>query len=296
MTPHRPRPIGFGRPSTPSSNAMRNIGCQPRNSNRFCMILGIAHGRRLAYELLCTCDGATPSRLLPTMLNDPMRRIAIRRGRGRFYQGEIGSGKLDRGHCRVAEVVVEPRGMTIRLNRSRENWSGVANRWTSLPISVTSCAGKWREFSTTPMAVDSRRFSPEHRVDLAAKYAGKNGVTTTWRPITVTDKNGAIDLNRVFPDPAGKTKGQKAAVAYAYAEVESPVDRAIEVRAASATAIKVFVNGREVLARESYHQSFDRDMYTAPARLTKGRNTILVKVCQNDQSEAWRKTGCIYFA
>ena len=28
-------------------------------------------------------------------------------------------------------------------------------------------------------------------------------------------------------------------------------------------------------------------MYVAPARLQKGRDTILVKVCQNDQSEAW---------
>jgi hypothetical protein len=59
------------------------------------------------------------------------------------------------------------------------------------------------------------------------------------------------------------------------------------VRAASATAIKVFVNGHEVLARETYHQSFDRDMHAAHARLVKGRNTLLTKVCQNSQSESW---------
>ena len=77
----------------------------------------------------------------------------------------------------------------------------------------------------------------------------------------------------------------KAAVAFAYTEIDAPADRPAEVRAASATAIRIFVNGQEVLARESYHQSFDRDMYVAPFRLRKGQNTILVKVCQNDQTE-----------
>jgi hypothetical protein len=47
------------------------------------------------------------------------------------------------------------------------------------------------------------------------------------------------------------------------------------------------VNGRVVLARETYHQSFDRDAFVAPAILAKGRNTISVKVCQNDQPEEW---------
>ena len=80
---------------------------------------------------------------------------------------------------------------------------------------------------------------------------------------------------------------EKDAVAYGYAVVESPAERPVEVRAASATAVKIFVNGREVLAREFYHQSFDQDALTAPAQLRKGRNTILVKVCQNNQAEAW---------
>jgi hypothetical protein len=59
------------------------------------------------------------------------------------------------------------------------------------------------------------------------------------------------------------------------------------VRAASATALKVWVNGREVLAREIYHQSLDQDAHTAPARLKAGRNEVLVKVCQDNQAEPW---------
>jgi hypothetical protein len=69
--------------------------------------------------------------------------------------------------------------------------------------------------------------------------------------------------------------------------IESPDDRPVEIRAASATAVKVFLNGQEVLGRESYHQSFSVDSHIAPARLKKGKNTLLIKVCQNDQKEPW---------
>src|SRR5262249_1822456 len=103
----------------------------------------------------------------------------------------------------------------------------------------------------------------------------------------------------VFPDRAGartregKAKGVKSVVAYAFAEVESPVERDAQVRAASATAVKVFVNGGEVIARETYHQSFDRDSFVGHARLRRGRNGILVKVCQNDQSEDWAQNWMV---
>ena len=74
---------------------------------------------------------------------------------------------------------------------------------------------------------------------------------------------------------------------YAHVDVESDSDRDVELRAASATAIKIFVNGKEVIARESYHQSFTPDSHIAPAKFKKGKNSILMKICQNDQKEEW---------
>ena len=94
------------------------------------------------------------------------------------------------------------------------------------------------------------------------------------------DKMGVVDLNKAI----GK---EKNVVAYGYAVIESPEEQPVEIRAASATALKIFVNGQEVFDRESYHQSFTTDSHIAPARLKKGKNTILVKVCQNDQKEPW---------
>src|SRR5262249_41617034 len=107
-----------------------------------------------------------------------------------------------------------------------------------------------------------------------------------WRSLSL-EKGGIVDLNTLFPDPQRRSPGERDAVAYAYAVVESSEGRPVEVRAASATAMKLYVNGREVLAREQDHQSFDTDAHMAPAQLRGGRNTILIKVCQNGQTEPW---------
>ena len=49
----------------------------------------------------------------------------------------------------------------------------------------------------------------------------------------------------------------------------------------------MFLNGKEVFAREEYHHGRWPDQYVARARLKEGRNELLLKVCQNEQSEVW---------
>lgn len=248
--------------------------------------------RRLAYELLCTIDATAPKRLLPTMLDDPGAElryeavgVAFVAAREQPHDSAAAKSELRR-LLSAARDGGQDEEIARELERRGDHVDYVAHfgfitRWQVAGV-FDNTAGKGFR---TP-------FPPEHGVDLTAALVGKGGAAVAWRPHVSTDKYGAIDLNRLFPDPAagpqtGKAKGMKAAVGYAYAEVDSPAERAVEVRVASATAIRVFVNGREAVARETYHQSFDRDMHTAPTRLTKGRNGILVKVCQNDQSEAW---------
>jgi hypothetical protein len=123
-------------------------------------------------------------------------------------------------------------------------------------------------------------YPPEKKVDLSQVVPGKGGKEVKWFGHVTTDKMGMVDLNKAV----GK---EKNAVAYAFTEVSSPEDRPVEIRVASATAIKIFVNGKEVLEREVYHQSFTVDSHIAPAKFNKGKNTILLKVCQNDQKEPW---------
>src|SRR5207245_876474 len=41
-------------------------------------------------------------------------------------------------------------------------------------------------------------YPPERGVDLAAKYAGKDGKEITWKPHTTAEKTGAVDLNKAI--------------------------------------------------------------------------------------------------
>ena len=241
--------------------------------------------RRLAYELLCTADPTASKRLLPTFLNDPgaelrYEAVAVAVAEARQQPKESVAAKATlrklfaaaRDNDQVEEIAkeLEARGETV----DRVGHFGFIRHWHVAGV-FDSTGGKGFQ------AV----YPPEQGVDLKAKYAGKNGRQVVWRPHTTTESDGKVDLNKLFDDPKDKDKHEKDAVAYAYAVVESTEERPVEVRAASATAVKVFVNGREVLAREAYHQGFDQDSYVGPARLRKGRNAVLVKVCQNNQTE-----------
>jgi len=61
----------------------------------------------------------------------------------------------------------------------------------------------------------------------------------------------------------------------------------VEIRFGCIVAIKVFLNGKEIYAREEYHHGQRFDQYSGLGTLKAGRNEILVKVCQNDQKESW---------
>jgi hypothetical protein len=47
------------------------------------------------------------------------------------------------------------------------------------------------------------------------------------------------------------------------------------------------LNGQLLFARDEYHTSAEIDQYPMPAQLRPGRNTILVKVCQNEEVQEW---------
>jgi hypothetical protein len=51
--------------------------------------------------------------------------------------------------------------------------------------------------------------------------------------------------------------------------------------------LKIFVNGKLLFAREEYHHGSKIDQYIVKGKLKAGTNEILLKVCQNEQTEAW---------
>lgn len=59
------------------------------------------------------------------------------------------------------------------------------------------------------------------------------------------------------------------------------------MRLGTVNAYKVWVNGKLIFARDEYHRGMRMDQYKLTAPLEKGRNLILVKLCQNEQTEDW---------
>lgn len=101
-----------------------------------------------------------------------------------------------------------------------------------------------------------------------------------WKDAMAEKENGAVDLNKVI----GKEKG---VIAYAATTFESSIEGAAEVRIGSPNAHKIWVNGELVMSNEIYHNSNSIDKFSAPVKLKKGGNKVLVKLCQNEQTQAW---------
>jgi hypothetical protein len=123
-------------------------------------------------------------------------------------------------------------------------------------------------------------YPPEERVELEKTFKGKKDAVLHWVEHTTTDPYGVVDFNKAI----GK---HMAVTAYAFTVVDSPTERPVQFRAGCNSAIKIFLNGKEIYFREEYHHGFRMDQHIATGRLKRGRNEILVKVCQNDQKDDW---------
>ncbi len=112
-----------------------------------------------------------------------------------------------------------------------------------------------------------------------SSYEGKSG-DVRWQATSTKEKDGAVDLNPIF-------NKEKGAIVYAYAEFNAASPIACEVRLGCINANKVWVNGELALSNEVYHTGAQIDQYAKAVKLKAGKNGVLVKVCQNEQTEQW---------
>jgi hypothetical protein len=241
--------------------------------------------RRLAYEWLIRVDGQAPDRLLPGMLQDPsteLRRDAVERvirgaedllkrgdkpGAAVAFQQAL-SGARDKDQVDLLAKQLQPLGVQVDL----ATHFGFLRQW--------QLAGP---FDHTDGIGFAAVYPPEKGVDLTATYQGKQGAEVRWKPFATTDVYGVVDLNKAIAKHMG-------AVAYAYAVVDSPADRPVEIRAGSNNAVKIFLNGKQLFFREEYHHGMRMDQHVGVGTLKAGRNEVLLKVCQNEQKEDWAQS------
>ena len=245
------------------------------------------HARRLAYELIRDHDPAAARVLMAGMLDDPageLRRDAVQReidaaagmkkeGRGdeaiAGYRKALAAAR-DVDQIKAVDAALKGLGQSVDLPRQ----FGFLMHWQVIgPFDNAEGRG----FDAV--------YPPEQAIDLAAQVAGRDG-PVSWKPLATTDAYGMVDLNPSYPGPEG---GLKEVVAYAFTAYDAAEGRDAELRLGCKNAWKLWHNGRLLFGRDEYHRGMKIDQYRLPIRLERGRNTILVKLCQDAQKQDWTK-------
>jgi hypothetical protein len=241
--------------------------------------------RRLAYEWLSRVDAQAPGRLLPGMLQDPspeLRRDAVARV---VQEADV----LLKRDDKPAATAALQRALKGALDKDQVDQ--VAKQLKQLGVQVDLAAHfgflrTWEllgPFDNSGGAGFARVYPPEQRIDPAGAGKGKKDAELRWTRFTTSDSYGLVDLNKAI----GKNMG---ALAYAFAAVESPAARPVEIRVGSNNAVKIFLNGKELFFREEYHHGMRMDQHVGVGTLNAGRNEVLLKVCQNEQKEDWAQS------
>jgi hypothetical protein len=238
------------------------------------------HARRLAYECLVRHDPATPERWLPKLLDDPspeLRRDAVAvklKEKKAFIEPNerrdhyLAILKHARDRDQVAEICgILKKDHQVEVDLTRH--FGFVTRW--------NLAGP---FDNVKGVGFHNVYPPEKGVDLKESYIGKDGGKVRWQEHVTKKELGLVDLAETI----GKLKG---AVYFAHAVLDSAGERPVEIRCGSNNAVRIWLNGKQVYFREEYHHGKLMDQHVGKGTLKQGRNEILIKVCQNEQTESW---------
>ncbi len=236
------------------------------------------HARSTAYELIARADADAASTLAPTFLNDTsleLRRIAVdlQMKAAAKAEDEKAAAQLYRTALTAARDVDQIQEIDEKLTKLGVNVDlpvhfGFITRWNLIAPFENADKSGW-----------DVAYAPEKEIDLSETYAGKNG-EVKWITHETEDDYGVVDLNKVI----GKVKG---AIAYAHCEFVAAKAMPCELRLGCINANKVWLNGKLLTANNVYHANTTIDQYTGQGNLKPGKNTILIKVCQNEQEENW---------
>ena len=237
--------------------------------------------RRLAYELVAQMDPATADQLLGGMLNDPspeIRHDAVQKLMGQATQSLTVSNKAGAG------LLFQ---QALNFARDVEQIEGIAKQLADLgqPVDLQKHFGflsSWKiigPFDNAGNLGFENVYPPEQKIDPGAELDGKSG-KVQWQDYITRHKYGMVDMNQ----PYGKLRD---AVAYATTDFYSDRAQSVELRLGGKNSWKVWLNGKLLFARDEYHTNAEIDQYLMPVQLQAGRNTILVKVCQNELIKDW---------
>jgi len=234
--------------------------------------------RRIAYELLIAQDATAKERLLPGFLNDrspDLRRDAI------TYKLDI-LEKLARPSIKadlesLFAFTRDKDQVELLAKKVKENGGKASVAGHFGFVTYSNLIGPFDGPESKGFGI---AYKPETAAAATGTFKGKGDVELKWAPHSTSDPFGTFNLNKLLDK-------HKNAVAYALAVVVAERETSCEFRVTSPTSVKIFVNQKEIFGRDEYHHGDPFDANTGKATLRKGENVIVVKVCQNNQTEQW---------
>lgn len=237
--------------------------------------------RRLAFELIARVDRSLGDRLLTAMINDPspelrrdgVEKLLVQANQFMTSSNRPGATLLFQQSLSFAREVDQIDLIARNLRALGQNLDlaqtlGFVTQWKVIgPFDSTGGKG----FGAV--------YPPEEKIDLTAEYDGKLG-KTHWQDLATVDEYGNLNMNKPFTP-------LKGVAAYAVTDFVAEHAQPVELRLGSQNSFKVWLNGKFLHGQDEYHRNKAIDQYRMPGQLRAGRNVILVKVCQNEQTEDW---------
>jgi glucose/arabinose dehydrogenase len=109
---------------------------------------------------------------------------------------------------------------------------------------------------------------PEKEIDLAKKYAGRDG-KVAWQQLKTFGPGKVVDL-KLFQDTDNT-------FVYLFHEIDAPTAMELPLSLGSDDSIKVWLNGKEILANNAVRPAMP-DQDEATLKLKAGKNQLLVRV------------------
>lgn len=251
--------------------------------------------RRLVFEWLRKVDSAEAEKMVDQFINDPsdeLRREIIAKYIAQaekiekenpedkesictYYQKAILGASDD---DQVRKIIKGLKGCGVEIDV--QHHYGFLNTW--------SLIGPFNNKEKVGFAI---AYPPEKELNLTATYPSSYSeeiAEVSWKQFKTDDSYGVLDL-------ATQTAPHKGAIDYATTEFFSDRDQPVEFRLATPNAWKLWVNGELLFAREEYHRGTHFDQYRVAGEFKKGKNTILIKICQNEQEQDWAQKWQIQF-
>ena len=237
--------------------------------------------RSLAYDLILRIDPTAQPRLVPGLLQDPSMEL---RRQGVAFALTTARKLLD-GQAKMPAIEAYRQALSAARDLDQINEAAKRLRELGQAVDVAAHFGflmRWQligPFENTNDSGYDVAYGPERDAEPAAEYPGKTG-DVKWIDHTTQDEYGVVDLN------AALTK-HKGAIAYARTEFVADESRDVEFRVGCINGHKIWLNGELVTANHVYHTGMYIDQYTGQGRLKPGRNVILLKIAQNEQTDSW---------